>query len=338
MPAGIRALRRIQIGKEATPGAGGAATLFLTGTLGMALNQEIHQPNQWETGRLASFEQSEVIASEVALPFDSDASYEQLAYLLHMGIEVGTIATNTIRYSPNYYASNPPQTYVFEYGDDVQSYAANYVFARQLELSGQVGQVVSVRADLVGRQMNEATIFTGETTAVPPVFSINPPPRETIKMAHAQFKADPLWTNVGTTDVPGTLVDFNWRFMNGYTPQRFADRTLFFSEIAEAKRHVELDLTVAFNATTKAWFEDLYRVQEYQVFALEFINNVTGTLVPADDKSLSLQVGGKITQYATLTEREGQDIVKIKIMSEFDDTGARDMRVILDPQAAVPGL
>ena len=331
MPAGFRALRKVQIGTETTKGTAVAATAFWVGKLGMMLNQELYMPDDLETGVMASYERSQVIARETNLPFESDATYEQLLYPLEMGVGEGDFTASSgtdpdiWAYEPSYTASSDPRSFTLEYGDDVQAYETSYVGCRQLEMSGQVGDVVRVNADLFGREMEETT-FTA---------SLVPPARETIKMAHCSVYADSTWAGLGTTAVNGTLVDFNWRYMNGFSPVKFADGRLDFSEIAEAKRHVELDMTIAFNATTSGWWDDIYREQVAYAFQLGFVGSGTG----ATGKSLDLNTMGKITEFGTLAEREGQDIVKVKVVSELDQntTGARDMSVVLrNTVSAIP--
>ena len=81
-------------------------------------------------------------------------------------------------------------------------------------------------------------------------------------------------------------------------------------------------MTVAFNTDTIDWFT-AYRDQSLRMFELDFRDTQTGT----PTKNLKLQCIGKVTQYGELAEREGQDIVKIKVVSEYD--GTRDFRVRL---------
>ena len=324
--AGFKAFRRIQIGAETTSGTAVAANKYLVGTLGMQLNQDIHMPDQWETGRLASFEQSDVLMRDAALPFDSDASYGDVPYLLEMSVEQGTATAPVadtspaiLTYEPNYTSANNPRTFTVEYGDNVQAYESSYVACRQLEFSGQAGGVLSVKADLFGQDMTEST-FTS---------SINPAIREIVKMSDADVYVNSAWADTPTA-VNNVLVDMNWRFMTGYAPQRYVDGTFTFTEISQAKRHVELDMTVAFNNTTRDWFDDVYRPQVYRVFRIRFDNGGSTTA----QRYLHLEMGGYITQFATLTEREGQNIAKIKAVSAYNITATRDMRVAVAHGAA----
>ena len=428
--AGLRALRRIQIGAETTHGTGVPATLQLVGTLGMRSEQELYMPDDLETGRLASFERSTAIARETTLPFESDANYEQIEHLLRMAVPVagtggftatspvsgvnatarlpetganyinltlldphgtpanswtatvrvgrgsgtaqaarvgtrlrvdveeatltlnaaialfntipgvvaslgggaGTTVINTTTnasfsggrtrlgtgaglFEPGYGSANTYTSYTMEYGDDQQVWESTYVLARQLEISGSVGEVVRVSADLFGREQ----VVSNFTPNLSLPTTIN-----AVKMAEAKFYVNDSWADITgntPTEVGATLVDFNYRITTGLSPLKFADRRLDYTEVTQAKRSVELDMTVGFNSTTTAWFNSLFASQSLYMYKLEFDG--------PNNQALDLYISGYMTEFAELTEREGQDIVRLKIASAYDSTGSRDMRVNL---------
>ena len=378
-----------------------AATEFLVGTLGMKMEQTPYMPEDLETGLLASFERSEVIARETSLPFQADANYNQLHWLLDMAVDAPR--TRGV-YEPQYSAPNSYKSHTLEYGDNVRGWRSSYVLARQLDFSGQVGEVVRVNADLFGREMEDlpSTGFTGSTSGTPGVVAFRPwststlyptgsevsylsnnytrtgPDQtgtagtganaapgtagatgwgaavpivvgssvggglalptalETVKMATGRLYAADTWADIagitrgnsasGATAISSrldaTIVDFNYRIMTGLTPLKFLDARLDFSEVAQAKRHVELEMTVGFhNTVATTWFNTNFRTQAARVLGLHF--NGIG------NRELRLQMSGFLTEYSEITEREGQDIVKVKWVSSYDQTSGRDMRVNL---------
>lgn len=438
---GLRGLRRILIGRENTglpndaviPTAdqlnaltlirarGVDTNMFLVGKLNMKLEQENYMPDDLETGRLASFERSTAIARASNFSFESDATYEQLAYLLEMamhGRQDPAPSTSPYErvYVPNYTSANYPQTYTFKYGDNIQVYESLAVACQQFELSGQVGAEVRVNAGLFGRDMNEIDLTPAENMLEHPStnnqYSLN-----VIKMGNARFFVSNSWDDLGadagrdiasiTIDTAGTgytdgsnisltisapptggtqatatatvsggevtaititdagsgyttaptvtiprtgsgtdavftailglgselptvLIDFSWRMLTGYAPVKYVDDALSHTDIAENKRHVEVDMTVGFkedslmpdtHRSIPYWFH-LFREQEVRKMEIQF--NEEGT-----NKQLRLQASGKFTEFGELSEREGQNIVKIKFVSEFDDTVDRDMRMYL---------
>lgn len=338
MPAGTRALRRIQIGKEAAATRGTAVipTAMLIGKVNMKMEQELYMPEDMETGNLASFQRSEVLARETSLSYESDANYEQLPYMLQMAIRAAPTPTGPapfeFAYTPNYTArpnqARLPESLTMRYGDEIQVWQSSYVSCRQLTLSGQVGDVVKVKADLFGR---EQTVVTTS----PPFISgvLRPVSLEAVKMANCTLHYATSFAGLAlpASLMTATLVDFDWTFTTGYTPQKFADGRIDFSELGVAKRHVELSMTVAFNSDTKDWYTQ-FRGQDKMYFEIRFDNGRTGGV----ERGLQLRQACKLTEFNELTEREGQDIVKLKFVSEYDAASGvlKDMDVIVTRGAA----
>ena len=320
MPAGKRALRQIQMGLEATHGTLVVPNRMILGKVSMRPEQELYMPDDLETGRFASFEDSEVIAAETSVSFDSSATYNQLQHFLAMAIDeitepVPVSGVSTWDFKYDYNNANDPASYTMRYGDDIDVFEVGYIGCRQLTISGTVGDVVQIKADLFGRQQlvqSDTRVFA----------DIALPTLERIRMANCTLRINDTWATVGNMLVPGTMVDFEWSFTTGYTPQKFADGRIDFSELAEAKRHVELSMTVAFNQTTRDW-RTLFRDQTARVVEVR--------LDPTSDNSLKLQQSGKFTEFGELTEREGQDIVKVKFVSEYlaGASGDKDLSVEL---------
>ena len=502
--AGLRGLRRIQAGREDIGTPPNALTLvrsrmsppdiFMVGKLNMSLSQENYMPDDLETGRLVSFERSTPIARDVNFSYESDATYEQLAYLLEMSVhsvDAEGTAPYVRTYVPRYTEPNNPQTYTWQYGDNVQMYETRAVACQQLELSGQVGGEVRVNAGLFGRDMEEvndgsvssivitaggasyttssSVTFTaapiggnnaegdiivnssGEVTGIyitnpgsgytsAPTVTFGTPgtgatasvtigapvlahPSEdsypsssleynlnTIKMGNARFYVSDDWDTLGVTngigrinitvagdgygntvpsvtfsggggsgaagiavldstgdevvriditnpgsgytsaptitiddpttgttataivtdymgtELPTVLIDFSWRMMNGYAPVKYVDDNLSFTDVAENKRHVEVDMTVGFKRDTTGeqthdstayWF-NIFRTQAARKIEIAFQGQEDSGGSP--NQRLRLQASGKFTEFAELTEREGQNIVKVKFVSEFDDS------------------
>ena len=82
---GLKMLRKIQIGEEATKGTAVAATAALLGGLTMKESPTIHRPVE-ERATLAEFSRSIKVANLAELTFEGDATFEQILYPLHMGV------------------------------------------------------------------------------------------------------------------------------------------------------------------------------------------------------------------------------------------------------------
>jgi hypothetical protein len=324
MGAGIRALRKIQLAHEVTPGSQiTTATARLIGTLGMKNDQKYYRPDDLETGRLSSYERSIIVGEQAALPFASDANFEQLGYLLGMsiigGVSGGTPADSiyTWTYAPNLTAANAPDTYTIQYGDDVQAFISGFCFATGIELSGTLDDVLKVKADIIGQNVRTAT-FTG---------SISPPAALTpVVFGTGKLYVDPSWVTLGNTNLAATLVDLSYKTIGGPTPVKYADGQIYFSDRAEKKRHIELSLTAAFNSTIAGYYAAFIASPQTSKFIrLKF----TGPLVGATaHDELDLDGNFIIDDFDTLDERDGQDIVKLKLVSQFDTTSSKEFQII----------
>ncbi len=330
MSAGIRALRRINIGKESTPGTATTASAKLIGTLGMKLDQKFYRPSDLETGRLSSYERSNVVGEQATLPFESDANYEQLGYIFGMGI-CGSVAASTTgivvtrTYCPALTSSNSVDTYLFEYGDDVQAFKSPFVFATNLEISGTLDDAVKVKANLVGQYV-ATTTFTATTSAIAPT-TLSP-----VITGTGKIYTGTTWATMITisTQASATLVDFSWKVVgatgDGITPVKYADGNIYFTDRAEKKRHVELNMTMAFNSTAvDFWSAYIASPQTVKFVEIAF----QGAAISSGYNALKLDGAYVIDTYDTLTEREGQDIVKVKLLSQYDATSGKDWQAVL---------
>lgn len=326
MAAGIRALRRIQLASEgATPGSQvTTATARLIGKLGMEQTQKYYRPDDLETSRLSSYERSHIVGEQAVMPFESDANYEQLGYILGMSVIGGVSPTGPTddqyvwAYQPNLTAANAPDTYTIQYGDDVQAFIAGFCFSPDLEISGSLDDAVKVKANIVGQNVRQGS-YTDNLS--------NPNPLTPVIVGTGKLTIDTSWAGLGGTPVAATLVDFSYKVTPGINPIKYIDGNIYFSDRAESKRHVELEMTVAFNEEIRQKFLPYITSPQSPLFyRIEF----TGPLIGATSHNL-LDLDGCfiIDKYPTFTERDGQDIVKLNLVSIYDPTGDAEWQIIL---------
>ena len=329
MAAGIRAFRKIQIAKESTPGTQVAtATAQLIGTLGMQNDQKYYRPDDQDDGSLSSFRRSFVTGEQASLPFESDANYEQLGYLLAMAVKGGVTPTGPVdglytwTFQPNLTALNSPDTFTIKYGDDIDRFISGFCFGTDIEFSGQLDDVVRVKSNLVGQNARQGATFT--SLSVPTVLS-------PAIVGTGKLYVDSSWANLGNTVVPATLVDFNYKTVSkagsgGINPVKFIDGNIFFSDRTEAKRHVEIESTMAFTAGVAGYFAN-YIAQSSKFIRLKFTGPLVGVTARAE---LDLDGNFVLDTYPTITERDGQDIVKLKWIGINDAAvSGNDWQIIL---------
>lgn len=319
--SGIRAFRKIQIGKEATRGTAVPATAKLMGELTMKETLSLHRP-ELDVGRFSRINTSEVAGRIAELSFKGGATFEQILYFLLMGVK-GNItptqpdgeSTYLWTFSPNLEASNVPDSFTVEYGDNVKAYESEYALASNLEISGAVDEALQLAADMFARQMTEAT-FTPALTD---------PSVESVLMNKGKLYIDDAGTGIGTTEKSSTLIAFTWRLPTGLVAKKYADGELYFSSFGEQKRGIELELTFAFNSNASAERANFVS-QTKRFIRLEF----TGSEIETSyNKKLTLDMCCLYNPdgWNTLEERDGEDIVAVTLSSVYDATWQKEFEV-----------
>lgn len=243
---GLKALRKIQIGEESTKGAAVAATAALLGQLTMKSSPTIHQPAE-ERGQLAEFSRSVKVANLAELTYEGDATFEQILYLLHMGVlgNVTPSADGTARtwtFTPTMAAATVFDSFTIEYGDDVEQWETEHCMASLVEFIFAMNEPVRMRGDIFGRKMTVCNFTT----------SLSPPTVESILSQRARIYIDNEDGTIGTTEKSSTLIAATYSINTGLTPKRYGDGSQDFSGYDENFKGAELKMTFAFNAGAEA--------------------------------------------------------------------------------------
>lgn len=309
--AGIRALRKIQLGKETTAGTKVAADIIWRGTGSIHDNMELVFPTE-DIGMLVPVGRSYISRYEAGLTLDAtEATFEQLPHLFEMGIEhvaPTSDANDVFTYlykmpfaSTDLVSSTDLATYTVEAGDNMAEEEFGFGFARSISLSGSAGQALMMSAEVVGRQVEVGT-FT-PSIAIADVeeilFSMG-------KLYISDVKAFPA-TDLISNQLLGMSLSIN----TGWLPVYTADGALYFSFIKQTTPEVTLQIT--FEHDTTAIAEKVnWRAQKPRIIRLLF----TGT----DGKSLAIDIAGKWASFDVLGEQDGNDIVSGTFVGYYNST------------------
>lgn len=239
---GLKALRQIQIGEEATKGTPVAATAGLAGQLTMKSVPTINMPVE-ARGQLAEFSRSVKISDLAELAYEGNATFEQILYLLHMGV-LGNVTAGsggddkTWTFTPTMDAATVFDSFTIEYGDDVEQWETEHCMASLIELVLAMNEPVMMRGDIFGRKMTVCNFTASQTI----------PTIEDILSQRARVYIDDQDGSIGATEKSSTLIAATYTINTGLTPKRYGDGSQAFSGYAENFKGVELKLTFAFNA------------------------------------------------------------------------------------------
>ncbi len=299
--AGIKAARKIQLGKETKQGSEANATAIWRGTGTIQDNLTTVFPTE-DIGILTGTDRSYIPKLEASLTLDqTEATYEQLPYLFEMGIRHvdpttnadGSIYTYTIPYATtDMLQSTDLQTFTVQAGDNQQEEQFSFGFARSINLSGSAGQALMMSAEIVGRQVATGT-FTA-ALAIPTV--------EEILFSKGKLYIDAAGTYPATTEVSNTLLAMDLSINTGWIPVYAADGNLYFSFIKPTMPEVTCTLTFEHNTSSVAEIA-AWRAGTARSIKVYF----TGTT--AATSNLSLNMSGKWDNFEKLGEQDGNDIV-----------------------------
>ncbi len=222
-------------------------------------------------------------------------------------VEVDTVPIPVVwTFTPNVTSRNTVDAYTFEFGDDQQMFESEFCIATNLELAYAMNEVVMCRADIVGRQFTKAS-FTGSLTA---------PTVEDIITNKTSIYVNATWATLGNTAKSDLLVNGTVRLPTGLTPVKYADGNLYFSSVSEQKHSLELELTLAFNSDAVTEY-DAYVAQTQRFLRLKTVGS---TIQNPDTYYLQIDICGRWQTWSTLEDRDGEDVVRAKFVSDIDSS------------------
>jgi len=306
---GQSALRKIQIGQEDYKGTAVAATAALLGKLTMKDSPTIHRPDE-ERGNLADFKRSVKVGNLAELGFEGDATFEQILYWLHMGV-LGAVtptadATNgkLWTFTPAMTAAGVFDSFTIEHGDDVVAWEVEYCMAKQIEIAIAMNAAVTVKADIFGRKKTVAA-FTG---------SLTPPTVETILGQAFKLYIDAETGSMGGTVKASSLISATFTIKTGLVPIRYGDGSQDFTTYFEQPKGVDLKMVFAFNSGAEVE-RLLFDGSTLRLIRLQGDGSAIAG-AEASQKRLTLDFCGIYTDFSTLEERDGEDVVSVTMSTQ----------------------
>jgi hypothetical protein len=326
--AGIKALRKIQLGKETTAGTKVDADIIWRGTGVIQDNLEQVFVNE-DVGLLTGADRSYIARYEAQLTLNEvEATFEQLPHLFEMGIEsVSPTTDSNGNYNYTYIMpfastdlvpSTDLATYTVEGGDNAGEEEFAFGFARSIQLTGSAGQAVMMSAEIVGRQVEPGTFTAGVSLATV----------EEILFSKGKLYIDNVKAFPATTQISNQLLGMSLSINTGWLPVYTADGALYFSFIKQTTPEVTLQIT--FEHDTTAIAEKVkWRAGTPRIIRLTF----DGT----SNKKLAIDIAGKWESFDVLGEQDGNDIVSGTFRGRYNATvGNMFKAVVTNALSALP--
>jgi hypothetical protein len=332
--AGIKALRRLQIGLESTAGTAVAATAVWRG-VGMGKDTlEVVHPEE-DVGILGGLDRAYIPKVEAEITLDeTPATFEQIGYILESGIlkiaaptADGAGSGKIYTYTWPTTAQNTPRTYTIEFGDDQQEEEAAYCHVAEFTLSGKAGEALNMTATLKGRQVAAST-FTG---------SLSLPTVEEILFSKGKLYIDAVSTFPATTQKSNTFLEMELKVTTGFVPVYTGDGQLYFSFVKNVMPEIGLDITFEHDATAVAE-KAAWRAGTARSLRILFEGaTLSSAGTTYSKKTLAIDLVGKWETFDAIGDNDGNDIVKGTMKCRYNATAASAGRIIVvNELAALP--
>lgn len=337
MAQGIKSLRRVQIGQEASLGGStDVASTIWRGTGVLTDNRETTFPEE-DIGILGGTTRSYVAMAGGEIALEGDATYEQFPYILNAGVYNTTATTDTgsgyIRVWTSQIASSDPisstdlQTLVIEGGDNNEAEIMRYSFVREMSLGGSMGEALMASATLQGR-----TIAGGQSYTA----GLSTPTVESILFTKGKLYINASSDAVGTTLVSNTLISAELNMTTGWAAVMTADGRLDFSFIKRVSDEITLQMTYEHNSTATAE-KAAWRAQTERAVRLIFEGEALTSAGAYTYKTLIIDLWGKYSSFDALSEQDGNDIVVTNFRAAYSSTAANKARfTIVNELSALP--
>lgn len=336
MANGVKALRKIQLGKETTPGTAVAATTIWRG-IGLLNDQReiVHVPEQ--IGIAMPTDRVYIPKFAAAVTFDPvEATFQQLPYLFEAGVEAETptqdgSGTDYI-YAYSFPGTSIPtlRTYTIEGGDNQLAQEMEYSFVEKIKLSGNAAEGVMMSADWIGRQVTDAS-FTGALSAPTLIAG------DHIVFGGSTLHIDAVGGTIGTTAVSNTLLSFELDITTGWRGKwtnlaKYFDFVYWDRDSFDAK----LKLVYEHNAGSDAQ-RDLYEAATPRLFRLQFPGPAVATPgTTYSTKLFRIDCAGVYTEMPH-GDKDGNSTVEANVQIGYDLTAALGLSfLVVNELSALP--
>lgn len=347
MGYGIKALRKLQFGRESTAGTAVAATTVWRGEGTLEDTRSVQFPVE-DIGLLpiATRSYQPLLGAQLQLNA-TPATFEQLPHIFEMGIKGTTAGTSDGAGSDYIYtytmptssslsmyltpttSSNPIKSYTIEGGDNQQAERMEFSFVSDFELSFKAGEAVMVTATINGRQVALNAFTSSTITTTPNVFEI--------LTSNAKLYIDSTTATIGVTQVSNELLAGSVKVKTGLKAIPTADGNLYFSFVKGVRPEVTMDLT--FEHSTNAIAEKAFwRSGTARQFRLDFSGNAltsAGTLYST--KKLLVDMAGIYEKFGALGDEDGDNIIVATVRAGYNATAALFTKfVVVNELSAIP--
>lgn len=332
MTQGIKALRQIQLNREATQGTAGTEYHIWRGVGTIEDVREVVWPDE-DIGILPGTDRQYVPKTGGEIEFEeTPATFEQMPHIFDAAFYNTTDTTDASAARVRTYTlpiqssdakvSSDLMTYTIRGGDNAEVECMHFAFVREFTLSGTAGEALNLSATWQGREVTTDTGFA-TTSTIPTV--------EEILFSKGKLYLDAIGGSYGGTEVSNTLLALEGTITTGWQAVETASGRTDFSFIKQVQPEIVFEITFEHNATAMAE-KGYWRAGTARKMQLKFLGNAlsdTDAGATYDTKALIINLTGKWEKFDKLDEEDGNDIVVGTFRARYDGTSATFAQFIL---------
>jgi len=323
--AGIKALRKVQLGRESTAGTAVAATTIWRGPAETPDDQRVVVFPDENVGYVGGTDRNyqPQLLGAIAFP-ETPATYEQVPHILEAGIKTvtptqdGTGSDYIYAYTLPTTSANTLKPYTIEGGDNQQAYEIEYGFVTDFILAGSGGgelNAVTMAANWLGRQTT-STSFTG---------SLSAPTVEEILFGKGKLYIDAVGGTIGTTQKASTFLGFDLSVKTGWVARFTGDGNLYFTRAAfVGGSELEIMCNITFEYDSNATAEvSNYESGTSRLIRLAFTGEAVATPgTTYSTKTMYIDMAGAWDNFEKIGEDNGNDVVTGAFRARYNSTAA----------------
>lgn len=333
---GIRALRKIQLGAEVTPGAStDIATTVWRGDGMLVNNTEITFPEE-SIGILGGTDRSYISKYDGSIELSGDLTFEQFGYIANAGIKKSTPTTDSGSgllwswafplTSTDAVASTDLTTLVIEGGDNAGAEVMHYGFVPEFSIEGAAGEALMLTATVQGQQIVPSPFTAG--LAIPTV--------ETVLASKGRLYIDDDTGTIGSTQISQSLLSMSLSVNTGWIAVPTIDGALTWTFVKQSSPEITLEVTFEHDANGIAE-KAKWLAQTSRLIRLQFAGNALTSAGTYTTKLFTIDLAGKWETFSGLDEQDGNDIVTGTFRARYNATSGLFAQIaIVNELAAMP--
>lgn len=327
--------KQIQIGNESTPGSAVDASEVLLGIMEADLTSHIFHYPEDDRNLLSKHKGNEFkVGHEAELVVTYNINHRHAPFLFGNAIagNIGATQPDSTNepsgylwtYQHSLTSGNDPSvtngidTYILEFGDNLDDYEAEYCFTKTLVITGAPNEPVTAEVTYAAAQITAGISPTGALTVST---SLQYFPSNMVS-----FYIDTSYTNIGNTPATDLLKSFTWTLETMFTPRFTTSGALTYKGVNEGAKSVVLELEYL-RSTLSEVEKALYVAGSPTYLRIKLVGDTELDSSQSNPPYIYLDGAYHYMEWPAPEDADGTRAETVTAESFYDKDGTRDFEV-----------